>query len=420
MFTITAHYTPYLYLGQDTMQAAFTLKVAENTVLAPVPLALAIALDRSGSMSGAKFKKACDSAIKVIQMLDEQVIFMVLCFDSTTSVVSGPIAARAQAKQHAIQAIQHMRADGGTRMSTALDAAVAALRLYRESHTLKMLFLTDGRNEGEQRPVLDAAIQRCSEVRMSIHAWGVGTDWDADELRHMADVTHGSADIIPMPEQIEAAFTQSFACMRSTALDNVRLILWMPMGVAIKHVQQVYPNLVTLDAQPNPQNARQRLVSLGSFAVGEQRDCLVELVLPVYTPGQSYVMLRPSVRYATVDGEQEENAPRESWVIIQWTGDAAQAAQIDPHIAHYTNEKVLADHIKNGNEALARGERQQAAEQFAQALQISRRTGNEKMTKLLSTIVVEAPDGTAVLRDIDRITLKTLEVKEGTTSKFSS
>ena len=53
----------------------------------------------------------------------------------------------------------------------------------------------------------------------------------------MADATHGSADIIPTPQQVDAAFTASFSEMRKTALTNARLYLWSPAGVTIKSIQ---------------------------------------------------------------------------------------------------------------------------------------------------------------------------------------
>ncbi len=396
-----------------------SLGVAEDAPLAPAPLALAIVLDCSSSMSGDKIKAACDGAGQIIRALDEHIVFMVVGFNVRAEVIYGPEACTAAHKKQARQAIKRLHATNGTRMSTALRAVVGAFRPYQEQ-AKKILFLTDGKNEGEKRSALNQAVDLCVQARIGIQAWGVGADWDATELRHMAEVTHGSADIIPSPRQIKNAFFNSFDLMRRTALTDVRFVLWTPVEVAVKQIQQVYPTIVALGLQQDSANPRQQLVSLGSFAAGDRRDYLIAITLATHEPGQQYMLLRPAVRYVSVGaGEQEERAPRESWVAIQWTNNASLAAQIDPHIAHYTDEKDLAEGIQKGNEALARGDKQQAAMILAQALEISQRTGNEKITKLLSTIVLRRADGTVQLKDVDAITRKTLEIKQGSTSRIS-
>lgn len=425
MFSITTHYNSNLYLGQDMTRVVLSLGVAEDVPLAPAPLALAIVLDCSGSMSGDKIQAACNGAARIIRVLDEHVVFMVVGFHDRAEIIYGPVACTAEHKQRALKAIKRLHATNGTRMSTALRAVVGAFRPYQEQ-AKKILFLTDGKNEGEKRSALNQAVDLCVQARIGIQAWGVGADWDATELRHMAEVTHGSADIIPNPKQIEEAFLSSFDLMRRTALTDVRLVLWTPVEVAVKQIQQVYPTIVALSHdksgsyQQDSANPRQQLVSLGSFAAGDRRDYLIDITLATHEPGQQYMALRPAVRYVSVGaGEQEERAPRESWVAIQWTNNASLAAQIDPHIAHYTDEKDLAEGIQKGNEALARGDKQQAAMILAQALEMSQRTGNEKITKLLSTIVLRRADGTVQLKDVDAITRKTLEIKQGSTSRIS-
>ena len=71
LFTIQAYHNPYLQVGQNRLQAILTLKVQQDLNVAPAPLALAITLDHSGSMTGAKMRAARDGAIKVVQALDE-------------------------------------------------------------------------------------------------------------------------------------------------------------------------------------------------------------------------------------------------------------------------------------------------------------------------------------------------------------
>ncbi len=193
-----------------------------------------------------------------------------------------------------------------------------------QARATKILVSDGWQKRGRTPQSLDQAVDHCTAASININAWGVGTDWDAAELRHMADATHGTADIIPTPSQIEAAFTASFSEMRKIAITNARLQLWTPNGVKITQIQQVYPSIAPLGMEPDPTNPRQQIVGIGSFAPGEQHDYLLNIEMPVYPPGQQFMMARPSVRYF-VGGkdEVEEKSAREGWIFVQWTEDAS-------------------------------------------------------------------------------------------------
>lgn len=305
-------------------------------------------------------------------------------------------------------------------MSHALNTIVQHFG-QNVSQALKILFLTDGRNEGEQREELEQAIENCRSNQASISAWGIGTDWDEAELRHMAEATYGSADIIPTPQQVEAAFTTAFLAMRNISVPNARLGLWSPAGVKIQRIEQVYPNIVPLALEADKTNARRQHVSLGPFAPGDQRDYLLNLEVPTYDPGQQFLMVRPSIAYFTASksGEQEEKSTQEGWVFVQWTEDADLAAQMEEHIAHYTHQEDLLHNLKEGQAALAAGDSDQATRLLGQALEISERTGNERITRLLSQLLMRDAKGTIQLnKQASAVARKTLAINSGRTSKL--
>ncbi|GHO48799.1 VWA domain-containing protein [Ktedonospora formicarum] len=401
------------------MQAVLSLQLDDTVQLTPAPLALAIALDQSASMSGPKMRAARDGAIKVIEALDENILFLIVPFNDTSNVLFGPALGTPGNKRKATSALQRIDASYGTCMSKALDTIVTCLE-SEQARACKILFLTDGKNEGEPRARLDAAIERCRAANMSVSAWGVGTDWDAAELRHMADATHGSADIIPHPQQIASAFTASFQEMRKTAIPHARLGLWCPAGVTITHIQQVYPNIVACTSEPDATNPRQVLVSLGSFAAGEQRDYLLDLEIPVHEPGMQFLMARPSVLYLLAGGsEQVQKSTQEGWVFVQWTDNLQLAAQIEDHIAHYTNQEALSRNLKEGQEALVAGDVARATKLLGDALIQSEQSGNDKITRLLSNLVLRDAKGTIRLNtQADAVARKTLAINVGQTTKL--
>ncbi len=419
MFDVSAYQNPYLREGDTRLQAVLSINLNTSVQSAPVPIALAIVIDRSGSMEGKKIEAAKDAAIRVVQAADESTAFMLVTFNETANVIVAPCAATPDNKQRAIQAIRAIYSNGGTCMSTGLSA-VAREMGSAQGRARKVLFLTDGKNEGEKRNILERSVQQCKMVQVEVSAWGIGTDWDEDELRYIAQETQGDADIIPSPDQVAGAFAAAFSQFQATAATDVRLNLWTPQGVTIKGLQQVYPSILPLQSKVDPTTPRVSQARLGSLARGDQRDYLVELEIPAYAPGQQFLMVRPSLIYNSPGrGEEEEKTDRKAWVFAQWTTDLQLAAQIDPHVAHYTNEEELSQTVREGQAALAAGDNERATHLLGKALQLSQQTGNENMTQLLNKLVVKETNGTMRLnKNASAVERKTIAINSGKTSRL--
>ena len=65
---------------------------------------------------------------------------------------------------------------------------------------------------------------------MRVDAWGVGSAWEADQLRTIAHSTGGEADVIPDARDLAAAVAELFADVQSTKASDVRLVLTTPQG----------------------------------------------------------------------------------------------------------------------------------------------------------------------------------------------
>lgn len=162
------------------------------------------------------------------------------------------------------------------------------------------------------------------------------------------------------------------------------------------------------------------MIALGSFAPGDQRDYLLDITMPVNTPGQQFMLVRPTLKYFAGGGtEQEEKSERSGWVFVQWTEDVSLAAQIEAHIAHYTNQEELSNNIKDGQVALAAGDNEKATRLLGRALEISERSGNARVTRLLSELISRDAKGTIQLnKQADAVARKTLAINVSKTSKL--
>ena len=76
--------------------------------------------------------------------------------------------------------------------------------------------------------------------------------------------------------------------------------------------------------------------------------------------------------------------------------------------------------IKEGQDALAIGDNVKATRLLGEALVISERTGNEKVTRLLSSIVQRDANGTVRLnQQADAVAKKTLAINVGRTTRLN-
>ena len=111
-------------------------------------LALAIALDRSGSMDGPKMAAARNGALKVVQALEPTMTFLVVTFSDYARVIFGPATGTDEKKNVPLQALANVFASGGTRMSTALNVIVEKFG-RDQSRATKVLFLPMAKTKGK-------------------------------------------------------------------------------------------------------------------------------------------------------------------------------------------------------------------------------------------------------------------------------
>jgi Ca-activated chloride channel family protein len=72
---------------------------------------------------------------------------------------------------------------------------------------------------------------------------------------------------------------------------------------------------------------------------------------------------------------------------VRVTRDVTLSGPIDPKVAHYTNQKELAQAVKDGCEAYDRRELHLAEERFAKAVRLASGLGHDKMLVRLARVV---------------------------------
>jgi Mg-chelatase subunit ChlD len=163
-------------------------------------LALALVIDRSGSMAGEKMELAKEAARATADILSPDDALVVIGFDSVAERI---VPLQSAANRLAIQRdIGRLAPRGGTSIFPALDAAYQDLSGSRAS-TRHVILLTDGQTNEPGIPQLVSAMRA---EGITVTSVGVGSDVNRTLLSEVADLGGGRAYFTADPSSIPRIF----------------------------------------------------------------------------------------------------------------------------------------------------------------------------------------------------------------------
>lgn len=375
---LSLHHRAFLAPGAKKLRILGVVSAPTHARRLESQLALALVLDRSSSMTVPMMEAAKKAALTVVRMAREDDILMAVAFSDEVELVAGAARCIPLHLSDLRRQIKKVKAQGGTRMSRALKECAKRLKPFPRA-LKRILFLTDGRNT-EPPHLLDQAVALCAKNGVEVHVWGFGTDWDPDELAHIARETGGRADVILSPAQAGAAFRGSFEAMKTTAASEIRLHLEFPQEVKVASLQMTYPQVLSmLRAEEEPG----RLVApLGSMRFGEKRSWLLELELPHRSV--PFPLLQARLSYKGSDGTVLKCG--EGLVDSVAEGDSPEE---HPFITRYLKQIRLAEMAGQGRKLLSEGRDEEALPLLEEARKQAEAVGNRHLLGLLDDLLVQ-------------------------------
>jgi uncharacterized membrane protein/uncharacterized protein YegL len=178
-------------------------------------LAMALVIDRSGSMSGEKIEMAKTAARSAVELLSSQDYAGVVAFDDQAFWVAD--LQSAAAKQTIISRIASIQEGGGTNIAPGLELAMQALRA--SSAKLKhVILLTDG--VSEPGPFQELASQMAQD-HITVSTVGVGSDADQQLLEQIAQWGGGRYYFTDAPQNIPQIFARETMVASKSAIQEL-------------------------------------------------------------------------------------------------------------------------------------------------------------------------------------------------------
>ena len=246
------------------------------------PLNLALVIDKSTSMRGARLDKVKQAVHRIIDSLGPSDRLALIAFSDRAEMIfeSTPVLEKASLKALA----STMQASGGTEIYQGMTLGVEQIRRSLDRQFVNhLILLTDGQTYGDEDKCLDLA----SEIRhegISISAIGIGEEWNDVFLDELATRTGGTSQYINSPSAVERFLNKHVRTLGSAFVERLKLSIAPDTGIKIEDAFRLNPT-----AQPLPTDAES--MPLGNLEKHKSINVILQLQIPGMTsPGFHHIL----------------------------------------------------------------------------------------------------------------------------------
>lgn len=238
-------------------------------------LNLTLVLDNSNSMNGPRLEKVKVAAHQIIDQMSPEDILSVITFNDRAEVVipATPVKDKAALKAR----ISMTAASGSTEIFKGLSEGVVQNRKFLGPRLVNhLILLTDGNTYGDHTPSVELARQVTKEG-MSISAMGLGHEWNDKFLDELASATGGTSSYINSAAGVVHFLNNHVRNLSNIFAERVRISIAPDPDVRLESAFKLSPH-------PQPLNAEDSYIPLGSMQAHRSITVLFQLELPANMP----------------------------------------------------------------------------------------------------------------------------------------
>jgi Ca-activated chloride channel family protein len=301
----------------------FTLEnPAERT-----PVNVALVLDRSGSMQGAKLDHAKSAAKAAIERLGENDIVSIVVFDDTVNVIVP--ATKLTDKAAVRAAIERIQAGGSTALFAGVSKGAEEVRKFIDRNRVnRVILLTDGLanvgpSSSSELGSLGASLRKES---IAVTTLGLGLDYNEDLLVALAGKSDGNHAFIRTPSDLTRIFNAEFG--------EVLTVVAQEVSVKIHCSEGIRP--VRLLAHEGDIVGQDTFVQLNQLYSRQEKFVVLEVEIPATETGKTREIATANASYANMSTKTTDKL---SSTVSAAFSNAVGAVERDE------NKKVMVDAI---------------------------------------------------------------------------
>jgi Ca-activated chloride channel family protein len=314
------------------------------------PMAMAVVIDRSGSMQGEKIEKVREAAKELVRRLSDKDRITIVSY-ATDVTVDLPLVAVGKVPRARIERTIDAIADGGgTNLSGGLEAGVAELaNSPAEGFVSRLVLLSDGNaNQGITEPAEIAELAKKSRGRgVTISTLGVGVDFNEDLMTMVAEAAGGAYYYARDAASTAKALASEFKALSRIAARQVEVSLQLGPEVTVKDVYGYRTEM----------QRGALVIPVGDMTSAEKRRIVVHL--RVERAGSTKLSVaKVGLSYATTNDRDRRDAYQGA-LAVSGTSDEGALKRAERREVIESAESVLAaaerkeavDEFQNGNKA---------------------------------------------------------------------
>jgi Ca-activated chloride channel family protein len=294
---------PYVMAGQkqiNYLRVSLT-GVPINEPARRTPVNVAIVLDKSGSMSGDKLRKAKEAAFASIDRLSANDIVSVIAYDHTVEVL---VPATKVSDRFGIrQSIERLTAGGNTALFAGVSKGAAEARKFLDRQRVnRIILLSDGQaNIGPSSPSeLGSLGASLIKEGISVTTLGLGLDYNENLMMQLAQKSDGNHYFVEQTTDLARQFSYEF--------DDVLSVVAQEVTVRITCGDGVRPiRVLGREADITGQTVT---TYLNQVYGKQEKYVLLELETPAGTDGMSRNVADVSVNFVNMGTKTAEKITR--------------------------------------------------------------------------------------------------------------
>ena len=252
---------------------------------------VAIVLDKSGSMNGAKLAHAKDAAKMAVQRLGSNDIVSIIAYDHNVEVLVP--ATKVSDRKGMLAAIDRIAIGGNTALFAGVAKGADEVRKFRERELVnRIILLSDGQaNVGPKSPgALGNLGASLAKEGIAVTTIGLGNGYNEDLMFALADKSDGNHTFAESPSQLAAAFDAEFGDILTVAAQEVLVKVSCSPGIRPVRV-------LGRDAEISGQEVT---VLLNQLYSKQEKYILLEVEVPATKSGSTRDIAKVEISYANM------------------------------------------------------------------------------------------------------------------------
>ncbi len=323
------------------------------------PVAMVLAVDRSGSMKGSRIDNAVNAATRVVDTLGDGDTVSVLAFDTQVQEVVPKIRVSAATKPSIKEAVRGIRLGGDTCISCGIEQAFADLATAGD-FVKQIIVLSDGEaNNGVRDEAGFKGLGRqAAQRQIAVTTIGVGLDYNEKILTAVTFASNGRHHFVEDDESLAKVLLAETESALATVARNATATITLA-----EHTE-----LIQVFERRHRIEGNRIVVPLGNFSRREAKTVLVKLRSNNAAAGMSQLASMDVGFHDLVTGDRSASV-RDHLSLVM----ADDSAEIDPFVLMRVQRSHTGKTLGDATDLFNQGKADQARQKLKQHRQSLRK-----------------------------------------------